>query len=175
MMSGRHDLLDGAVTDFERDLAIDVEDHRRTGRRSNTTLLLDHCTPMRLLFPYYLRSGQRDKALEAAKRMLEREPVDGMWAFQLFDFLVANGPRALAEQSLQRMLNCLQPTQPEVAADALSRFGQQWSDRSSLEQSRRIYEELAKQNPTEARLHRKLEAVRDLLSPTTTTRGSPLP
>jgi hypothetical protein len=171
-MSGRDDLVDAAVADFEHDLAIDMENYRRTGQRSNTTLLLDHCTPMRLLFPYYVRHGRKDKALEAAKQMLDHEGVDGPTAVMLFDFFVSNGEKAPAAKSLQVIEQQLQHTQPSVVLQCLMRFAQTWKDLDALERARRILKDLLRAYPTRIELHRDLEAVTRLLGPATSTRSS---
>jgi hypothetical protein len=164
MMSGRADLLDKAITDFEHDLAIDLDTARRTGQRSNTTLLMDHCTPMRLLLPYYVQRGLNDKAHAAARQMLEHEGVDGAWAVRVFGLAVSLRDKDLASRALQQIVQPSQGVPPPVVAEACLRFGQVWNDPTSLERAMSLYEELARSHPDEIQMHRNLETVKRLLS-----------
>jgi hypothetical protein len=100
MMSDRNDMMDRAVARFEHDLVVDLAELQRQNRRSNTTLLLDHCTPFRLLLPYYLHRGMQEKALGAAGRMLEREELDGEWALRLFDVFLGARDKDRAARAL---------------------------------------------------------------------------
>ncbi len=174
-MSGRDDLLDGAIADFERDLAIDMENYRRTGQRSNTTLLMDHCTPMRLLFPYHVRKGQPGKAINDARQMLEHEGVDGPWALRLFDFLVETDQRDLADRALKEVVRHTESTHPAIAAAALLRYGRRWNDRSSLERAGRLFDGLVSVDPGNLDLGRGLEETKRLLAAQTTTFRSSAP
>ena len=159
--SGRHDLLDGALADFDRDLKADLAELQRQGRRSNTTLLLDHCNPMRLLLPYYLEHGQRAEALHAAEHMLEREHVDGEWAPRLFEIFLTAGKRKLAGRALRHVeRECLR-ARPDVVADALARFGTKWDDRGALNRARRIYEDLIRLHPGRLEFYRALERLQE--------------
>jgi len=161
LQSGRHDLLDGALADFDRDLKADLIELQRQGRRSNTTLLLDHCNPMRLLLPYYLEHGQQAEALRAAERMLEREHVDGEWAPRLFGIFLAADKRELAGRALQLVeRECLR-ARPDVVADALARFGRKWNDRRALDQARGIYQDLTRRHPGRFEFYKALEGLRE--------------
>ncbi len=162
MMSGQDDLLDEAVAHFERDLAVDLAELERENRRSNTTLLLDHCTPMRLLLPYYLRRGDRVGALRAAERMLQREPVDGPRAAQLFDVFYEAGRKHDAERALS-ILERQEAVPPELMAVRLLQFGARWSDRPALRRARTLYKTLTRLSPGEPRFREGLDRAEGLL------------
>ncbi|MBN1343145.1 MAG: glycosyltransferase family 39 protein [Phycisphaerae bacterium] len=156
----RDDLLASAVADFERDLDADLAELTRQGRRSNTTLLLDHCTPMRLLLHYYSKKGNREKALQAAKHMLDRGEVDGFLAVQVFDLCDAVGDKERSAAALSILQRDAHALPQDLVAERLSRYGLRWSDAASLDQARKIYDHLSRMHPGNAEYHRRVEEIR---------------
>ncbi len=172
LVSGQTDRLDAAVARFEKDLKIDLEQARRTGQRSNTTLLVDHCCPMRLLLPYHVQKGNKDKALAAANWMLDHEIIDGPWAPNLFNVFLEAGQRPQAERALRIVEQQYASIQPPLVADALFRYGKTYADRPSLEKARQTYSQLSTADPSNLETHRRLEELSRVLQPITSTRGT---
>lgn len=175
MMSERSDLFDQAVADFEHDLIADLRDLQRRGGRSNTTLLVDHCMPMRFLLPYYLQRGDRDKALWAATNMIQREPVDAVWAARLFDIFLEAGQRDLTNKALQLLEQGTAAGDSPDLADRLFRYGRKLQDQAALRRAVALYESLVRLHPGDARLHTRLEETRSAVSQATTRPASCAP
>jgi len=175
LMSDRQDLLDDAIIHFEHDLKADLADLRQEGRRSNTTLLVDHCCPMRLLLPYYVQRGRQADAVRAAEWMLDHEPVDGVWPARLMDVFIAADRKASAQRALDVLDRPAMAARPDVMADCLFRFGRTWHDRDALTRAREVYERLARANPGEILFHERLRQLRKppTTAPTTTRAATP--
>ncbi len=166
----RPELLDDALGHFAHDLEADLAELRARGRRSNTTLLLDHCNPMRLLLPYYLQHNREEAALWSARLMLENEDVTADWALRLFDLFYEAGDREGARQALDILEQRAGPNAAMPVAQCLYRFGLRWSDPGSLKQARSLLEATLRLNPGDAAVRRLLDQVKASLSPRATSR-----
>jgi tetratricopeptide (TPR) repeat protein len=158
--ANRDDLLDDAVAHFEQDLEADLAELRRQNRRSNTTLLLDHCSPMRLLLRYYLKKGDFDRALQAAHQLLDRNEVDGFLAVQVFGLCEAGGDRSGAKSALAIIQRDSETIPADLAADCFARYGMRWSDATALRRAMELYRELYRAYPERIDYHTRLQEIR---------------
>lgn len=155
--TGRDDLLPDAVKDFEQALAEDLK-HLRP---SNTAEVLKYANPMTWLFRYYDRLGDRAKALEYARRMLEDEQFNPQAVTRAFDLFVQVGDRQWAMRSIERMSRWMPPG---AIGDALRAFAEAFDDRAALIRAKQQYELAVQLQPAEAGNHRALEEIRKLLA-----------
>ncbi len=160
--------FDRALEHFEHDLRARLAEYERDGRRSNTTLLLDHCHPMRLLLPYYLERGRDGEAIWAGRQMLTSGESDPEWLGRLVDLFVSVNRCDLADEAVGRLEAESTGTRPVLVAEKLLHFGQACRNRHALERARRLYKRLTESAPTNALFAERTRTLGELLGGGTT-------
>ncbi len=166
------DLLPKAVERFERAMAEDLAAGHLT-----QTAIMEHACPLGWLFSYYYYAGKFDKALHYGTLMMEREPPDPQRVGAFFDVAIGSNRKQQAAAALEVLTSGTQAIHPKDVVIRLIRYGQQYQDRPSLLEAKRLLEQLSQQQPAELGYHRALTHVQKLLDtipqPTTSSPAKP--